>query len=188
MTKAKKTALIAALNQRLRAHGSWCGETHIQKAMYFLQELAGVKTDFDFILYKHGPFSFDLRDLLGEMRADQILVVQQQPYPYGPSLVVPPEQERTLQRRFPHTLRRYSDRLEFVGSELGRKRVSELERLATALYVTRENPSAPVNTRARELTTQKPHISFDEAVEAVRAVNEMDSRAESLRRSRITRN
>lgn len=185
MNRAKKTALVAALNQRLRAHGSWCGETHMQKAAYFLQEMLGVKTDFDFVLYKHGPFSFDLRDTLGEMRADRLLVVQQQPYPYGPSLIVPADQQQTLQRRFPHTLKRYADRLDFVASELGSRRVSELERLATALYVAREQPNESLSQRAHEVTLLKPHISFEETLEAVRSVEDLDSRAEPLRRVRI---
>ena len=181
MTRAKKMTLVAALNDRLRAHGSWCGETHMQKATYFLQEMLGVKMNFDFMLYKHGPFSFELRDVLGEMRADCLLVMQQRPYPYGPSLVVPSEQQETLQRRFPRTLKRYSKSLEFVGSELGGKKVSELERLATALYVTRENSSSLESERARALTLLKPHVSFNESTEAVRVVDEMDARAESLR-------
>jgi hypothetical protein len=186
MTRAKKTALVAALNQRLRAHGSWCGETHMQKAVYFLQEMLGVKTDFEFVLYKHGPFSFDLRDTLGEMRADRLLVVQQQPYPYGPSLIVPSDQHQTLLRRFPHTLRRYAGRLDFVAEELGGKRVSELERLATALYVVREQPTKSINQRAHEVSLLKPHISFEEALEAVRNVEDLDSRSEPLRRARIS--
>ena len=181
MTRAKKTALVAALNDRLRAHGSWCGQTHMQKATYFLQEMLGVKMNFDFMLYTHGPFSFELRDTLSEMLADCLLVMQQQPYPYGPSLVVPSEQRETLQRRFPRTLERYSNRLDFVGSELGGKQVSELERLATALYVIRENSSSLESERAHALTLLKPHVSFNESTEAVRVVDEMDARAKSLR-------
>ena len=184
MTRAKRTAIVAALNQRLRQHGSWSGETHMQKAVYFLQELLRVRTDFDFVLYKHGPFSFDLRDVIGQMRAERLLEFRQQPYPYGPSLVVPAQQEEVLRRRFPNTLRRYADRLEFVASELGRRRVSELERLSTALYVTRQDSSASDNAKARQIVELKPHISYDDALSALRAVADLEQRAEPLRRQR----
>jgi uncharacterized protein YwgA len=62
MKEAQNRAILVTLIKSLRSKGSWCGETHIQKAAFFLQQLTGVPIDFDFILYKHGPFSFDLRE------------------------------------------------------------------------------------------------------------------------------
>ena len=150
MTETKRLALVARLNQKLKVHGSWCGETHMQKATYFLQYMLDVRMDFDFVLYMHGPYSFDLRDAISQMRADGILEVRQRPYPYGPSLVVPPEQEVVLERRFSQTLKRYGRSLDFVAAELGGKRVSELERLATALYVSIGETSVPVNKEGTE--------------------------------------
>ena len=181
MTETKRLALVARLNQKLRVHGSWCGETHMQKATYFLQYMLDVRMDFDFVLYKHGPYSFDLRDAISQMRADGILEVRQRPYPYGPSLVVPPEQEVVLERRFSQTLKRYGRSLDFVAAELGGKRVSELERLATALYVSIGETSVPVNKRAQKLVQLKPHVAFGDAVKAVGTVQDMGGRARALR-------
>src|SRR6266545_4036200 len=65
MKRLQRAALLTELVEQMRAHDSWCGETHLQKATYFLQELLDVEMDYDFVLYKHGPFSFDLRDELG---------------------------------------------------------------------------------------------------------------------------
>src|ERR1035437_1902213 len=90
MKRLERAAIILQLTEDLRNHGSWCGETHIQKATYLLQELTGVPLAYSFILYKHGPFSFDLRDQITEMRADEILVLESQPAPYGPSIVAGP--------------------------------------------------------------------------------------------------
>ena len=153
----------------------------MQKATYFLQYMLGVRMNFDFRLYKHGPFSFDLRDAISQMRADGILEVRQQPYPYGPSLVVPPGQERALARRFSHTLKRHAGPLDFVASELGGKQVSELERLATALYVSIDDVQMPPNQRAQKLTQLKPHVGFENALKAVGAVDDMRARARALR-------
>jgi len=70
MDRLRRAALLTQLIERLRRRGSWCGETHVQKATLFLQDLTRIPMGFDFILYKHGPFSFDLRDELTSLRAD----------------------------------------------------------------------------------------------------------------------
>ena len=62
MKKSQRDAVLLSLVGEMINKGSWCGETHIQKAAYFLQVLLEVPLEFDFILYKHGPFSFDLSD------------------------------------------------------------------------------------------------------------------------------
>ena len=42
MNEDQRTAVTLSLMDALHQQGSWCGETHIQKALYFLQELAHV--------------------------------------------------------------------------------------------------------------------------------------------------
>lgn len=76
MKKLQRDAILLSLINEMKAKGSWCGETHIQKATYFLQELLGVPLNFEFILYKHGPYSFDLGDEVTAMRADSLLEYQ----------------------------------------------------------------------------------------------------------------
>jgi hypothetical protein len=106
----------------------------LQKSTRFLQELLRVPLDFDFIFYKHGPYSFDLADEVTVMRADQLLTLQHRD-PYGPSLL-PSTGAEAVMSRFPVTRQRYDQAIEFVASRLGRKNVADLEQLATALYVT----------------------------------------------------
>jgi hypothetical protein len=76
MNRLKRDAVILSLIENLKKKGSWCGETHILKATYFLQELFDLPLGFEFILYKHGPFSFDLSDEFTAMRADMLLKIQ----------------------------------------------------------------------------------------------------------------
>src|SRR6266508_496167 len=78
MKRLQRAALLTELVEQMRAHDSWCGETHLQKATYFLQELLDVEMDYDFVLYKHGPFSFDLRDELGDFVSDKLIRYQPQ--------------------------------------------------------------------------------------------------------------
>src|SRR5437588_13073246 len=82
MKRIAYDALIVSLIDALNKRGSWCGETHIQKASYFLSRLEKGTVPFGFILYKHGPFSFELRDELTAMRAKGFLDLESL-FPYG---------------------------------------------------------------------------------------------------------
>lgn len=171
MDRLKKAALLTRLIEKMRGKGSWCGETHVQKGTFFLQELLKVPLEFDFILYKHGPFSFDLRDELTSLRADELLVLERQPRPYGPQIAPGPHSEN-IQSLFAGTLTRYDDRIEFVAEKLGGKGVTELERLATALYVTEQTGGAMgADERAQRLVDVKPHIPLPDAKAAIAEVD-----------------
>jgi len=171
MKRLQRDAVILSIVENLRSKGSWCGETHIQKTVYFVQELLGVPLEFDFVLYKHGPYSFDLSDELIAMRADYLLKLQPQPYPYGPSFVQG-KSSQLIKKRYPKTLEKYNPMVKFVADKLGGKNVAELERLATALYVTREiNTDNNIESRAQCIHKLKPHVSLDEARDAVSVVD-----------------
>ena len=158
MDELRRTAVLLKLANDLWAQKSWCGETHLQKVTFLLQEMMGVPTEFDFVLYKHGPFSFALRDELSALRGYGLLEIHQQPYPYSPSLVVTSAGEK-LCRRYPITLRRYGESISFVAKRLGDKGVGELERLATAFYVTSElGRKVASEKRASRLHDLKPHV------------------------------
>lgn len=173
MNDTARKVVLAALVDALHDRGSWCGETHIQKNAYFLEELLGVPLEYEFILYKHGPFSFELRDELSGMRADGILDLEPRPHPYGPSLVTT-DLAQTIEERFPKTLVKYRPAVEFVTERLGAKGVVDLEQLSTALFVTREmGKEASAEERAQRLTALKPHIdtaSSENAIETVDAI------------------
>ena len=180
MKRLQRDAVLLSLVESLLDKGSWCGETHIQKATYFLQELTNVPLGFDFILYKHGPFSFDLRDEITAMRADGVLKLEPKPYPYGPSML-PGENSQALKRRFPKTLKKHDRKIEFIANELHSKGVAELERLGTALYVTLESSKREsVKVRASRVHCVKPHIAIEEAVEELKHVDAMKEQAGPL--------
>lgn len=173
MNRLAQDAVLVGLARRLRDNGSWTGETHIQKAAYLLHGLLGVPFDFNFILYKHGPFSFELRDELGTMGADRLIEREPQPAPFGPRLAVT-QRGTELEHRFQRTMRNYGPSLDWIATRLGDRGVLELERLATALWVTREMPNgASVQERAEALNELKPHVSLVAAEEAVEEIDEL---------------
>lgn len=170
MKRLQRASIILSLIERLKENGSWCGETHIQKAVYFLQELIEERTGFDYILYKHGPFSFDLRDELTAYRADGLLDIIANPVPYGPSLY-PTETGKALVDRYPKTVGKHMAIIDLVVEALATKRVSELERLTTALYVSRHKEQLAIKDGvediARKINELKPHVSVEEATHAL---------------------
>ena len=126
-------AMLLGLIEKLHNRGSWCGETHIQKCSYFLQDGLGVPLDLEFFLYKHGPFSFELRELLSEMRANAPIGIETRP-PYGGKIAMTDQGCRLL-AAFSSTVAAFEAQIEFVADRLAPKGVGvvQLERLGTAL-------------------------------------------------------
>jgi hypothetical protein len=171
MRKRKRQAILLNLIEALST-GSWCGETHVQKATYFLQHGVGVPLEFEFVLYKHGPFSFDLRQELGEMRGASLIEVLPRPLPYGPSLSLGPS-AAALVKVYPKTLKKYLKQVEAVADFFKQKYAVDVERLGTALYVTREWPKLSSEERASKIVELKPHITESDAQKAVAVVDKL---------------
>ncbi len=171
-------AVVIKLVNEMAANRSWCGETHIQKTAYFLHGLLGVPLAYEFVMYKHGPYSFDLHDDLAGMRAKRFLKTVPQD-PYGASF----EQGdigSVVTKRFPKTLKQLDRKIKFASKELSRKGVAELERFATALYVTLNEPNGwdlTPSERARIVYTLKPHVSPEAAHIAVQGVDALREKA-----------
>jgi hypothetical protein len=160
--------------------GSWCGETHIQKATLLLQDMMGVDSSFEFILYRHGPFSFDLRYELSSMQADNLLELTIRREGYGPTYA-PTRFSEIYLERFPKTTSRYIEQVRFVAGELGDKGVADLEKLATAFFIFDREGIVPIGERAERLVDLKPHISLPDARSACEQVDRMVDRASPLR-------
>jgi hypothetical protein len=180
MKRMPRAAILTELTDQMAARGSWCGETHLQKSAFFLQELLGVPMEFEFTLYKYGPYSFDLGDELTALQADELLALKMRHRGYGPSYETT-ETSRVLRTRFPVTLGKFHDEISFVARTFGEKGVVELERLATALFVTRENPqTTSVDARARRLHQLKPHVSIQHANAAIAEFDAIAAEAREL--------
>ena len=170
MEELRRAAIVLSLLKELGQVRSRCGETHIQKAIYFLQELMSVPLGFAFILYKYGPYSFDLNDEIASLRADGLIRLE--PYDQYGACIVPGFSGKRLQERFPKTLDKYGKKVQFVARELGPRKVADLERLSTALYVTRECRDSDHNRRAERISELKPHVRRQEALKAINEVEQ----------------
>lgn len=171
MDRMRQAAVVTRLTDLLGKQGSWCGETHLQKATYFLQALTRVPISFEFVLYKHGPFSFDLRETIATLRADDLLAIVAREYPYGPSFEATESAER-MWKKYPKTLGEYERAIRFVSDALGDKNVIELEQLATALYV-REERQRDASSAVKRICELKPHIALEQAKAALLSVDQL---------------
>jgi hypothetical protein len=179
MEMMEKDAVLLKLAERLKAHGSWCGETHIQKSTYLLQEMLHVPLGFEFILYKHGPFSFELKDEIAEMRADTLLTWQEQPDPYGDSLIVASLGTQMLDS-LKEEISPYDAQIEFVAKIINNRGVKDLEKLATAFYVRNTCGEISPEEQVKKLCQFKPHISSDDARLAVQEIDRIISNARTM--------
>jgi hypothetical protein len=171
LSYSSRCALIIDLIKRLRERGSWCGETHVQKALFILQDISKSNFGYKFIIYKHGPYSFELNNELAAMRAAKILEFQFPREGYGPSIGPTSFGERVYKAN-EENIQRYFSINKFLAEWFAASDVRHLEKVATAYYVTKKNPRDPAIDRARKLISLKPHVDIRAAEEAVRIVDE----------------
>ena len=162
--------LILAVVEALNAAGSWSGKTHIQKAMALLLARARIEMPFEFVLYKHGPFSFELRDEIDFMKS-YLGISSESVLGYGEKIEPGENKEFIVGRtRLPEgTLKEIRTVCDFVNG----RRVADLERLATAAWIRSQENIEEAEQIAQRLHQLKPHISLDEARTACREVSQI---------------
>jgi uncharacterized protein YwgA len=168
MNDLQRSAIVATLVKECRARHSFCGETMVQKSVFFLQKLLHVPLEFDFQLYIYGPFSFELQRHLSSMMADDMIAVRS--LDYG-STFEPGEQVAYLEKHSAPTIEQHRKAVAFVLDHLAGRGVKQLERLATALYFTVTTEDASVDGRSAKIREVKPHIGDSEARQAVEEVD-----------------
>lgn len=176
MEKLERKAILFKLIEEMNEKGSWSGETHVQKAVYFLQRGCKVPIDYDFILYKYGPFSFELKEDLIEMKIKDFISEILKP-PYGPSLT-PGGKFEIYRELFLRNVQKYKEQLTFVAENISNYPVDSLEKVSTALYVLKEEKLDDDKKVAARINSLKPHISIREAEDAVKKVRSLFSRQE----------
>ncbi|MER9455743.1 hypothetical protein [Mesorhizobium sp. M0478] len=165
MTTTKEMVLIGGVVKALRDRGSWTGETHVQKATFIAKVAKHVPFESEFVLYKHGPFSFDLSKSIVHMRSRGLLVTEVNPG-YGPSFNIKEILWRALDRTASNIFAQYEVSILQICEILAPKSVSELERIATAIYVSELLPNSSKEEKIKELVRLKPHILPDLASRA----------------------
>jgi uncharacterized protein YwgA len=163
-------SLLNSMLLAMKKENSWRGETHIQKNIYILKALFDEVISFNFILYKHGPYSFELKDALQEFLAVGKLSIKKKGA-FGPSYEVV-DTARINEKSF-------LKKIDFVAKLTGNKNVSELEKLSTALYIIKSYKDMPDYKKAEKFNEFKPHISKEEAFKEIKAMETIIEKAKN---------
>lgn len=162
---------IQAAVRFLNKEKSWTGRIHIQKLLYLTKQLGNESVPFQFRFHFYGPYSESLDEAIREA-ADLGILAEARPQPgYGPSYSSSSEIQTKAARSADFTL------LEKVASKLGAKSSSDLELIATAIWVLyNEKPdsSLAIDAIAERVRELKPRY-------AAERVNEMVRQAMSIR-------
>ncbi len=170
MNNDERRVLLLDLVEKLNRAGSWTGETHIQKAIYFLSILRNLDLGYSFVLYKYGPYSFDLKSELTFLEATGILERKESP-PYG-SHFSNGKHASSFRSLVSAHAQGYERDIAWTIDTFFRDHdnVSELERYATALYALKNFEGTHVELADR-IHQIKPHISKDEALSAINRIS-----------------
>ena len=171
-----KRALLAYVIERMNVLGSWCGETHVQKSAFFLQELFETPLEYEYVIYKHGPYSFDLHDELTLMRANALVELEANRPPYGPHFK-PGPLAQGLGSRFSRTRNRYEEQVNFIAQRIATRDVVDLERIATAFFLRRKHADMDDDQLANQITELKPHISREAALGGIEESRQIEQDA-----------
>jgi len=85
----RKPSLVLAVIRSLKLHGSWTGKTHVQKSLFLIKTATQIDVPFTFVLFKHGPYSFELETELEQMKS--YLAITSEPDPNGYGVVLSPK-------------------------------------------------------------------------------------------------
>jgi hypothetical protein len=171
MKEGQRLRLLASVVQMLDEAGSWTGRMHIQKLLYFAQELLGLESDYEFVLYQRGPYSFDLDADIRSLRSIGAVDITPMP-PYGPSYGATALGD-VLGKASP-VGEQATAKLRALAGELGPKQARDLELLATTLYVLRERRRSD-KAVVRRVVSLKPQFSEDDAQDAIRQVKQIQA-------------
>lgn len=171
MDLLRKIALVSELLDRIRANNVWAGPVHLQKSMFFLQKMRGVPLGFEFVLYRYGPYSFELQDEIEYIRGSGFLKWFFHDSPGYATGLETTEASRNIRDKLPKLMEKYEDDLAFVSENIGPMRSMQLERVSTSFYYMVKGLEGDEDI-AREVCKVKPHIDYSDAAEAVQQVRQ----------------
>ena len=165
----ERYGLIAELAHRMAKRGFAFGKTALQKLLFFLQELFGVDTGYEFSLYTYGPFDSTLLSDLDSAAALNGVAVEyhgQQGYQISPGT-----ENAALRKHAAKLVGKHSKELDAVVAEFGKMWARSLELYATIVYVERDARASgkePTMDRLVEVVHElKPHFSEEEIKVAI---------------------
>jgi len=160
----RKPSLVLAVIRSLKLHGSWTGKTHVQKSLFLIKTATQIDVPFTFVLFKHGPYSFELETELEQMKS--YLAITSEPDPNGYGVVLSPGPGSRFVDERGGLSEVESTAVGRVCRFVGQRNVAELERVATAAWIRKRERVSDSTSVAERLNKLKPHVSIPDAERA----------------------
>jgi uncharacterized protein YwgA len=163
--------LVAHIAKRLGG-GHNLGKTKLQKLVYLLRELKGVRVGYDFRFYNYGPYSDSLSGDLGYLQSLEAVKVSYDPF-MNMYDIIAGEKAEALEEKASGFLRENRADLDEVIERFGRRQAKDLELISTIVFVAKSGIRAE-----RELISKvmelKPKFTRDEIKAALDELNAAD--------------
>ena len=132
----EKHAIILEVIEQLANHGSWTGKTHVIKTLYLLKSTGKIEVPLEFLLYKHGPYSFEVESEIEEMLSYSAINYSNRMQGYGRSFNAGENTE--FVKKNGQLKAEVKDIIEKVCKFVNNRDVRELEELATVAWIQKE--------------------------------------------------
>lgn len=169
----EKYGVIIELAERLNGISPQFGKTVLQKAVFLLQEIFGVKAGYDFKFYSYGPFTSDVSADLDFVSNNKGVNISQVVSETGGYLILPGEKASDFKQKArdflgsPSVERALSDYVK----EFGKFSARDLELYATAVYTERDfrrDGETPTKEELLQSVSElKPRFRQDEISRAI---------------------
>ena len=152
----ERHAIILSIVEQLNRLGGSSGKTHVQKSLFLVQAVHRDLIPFQYVLYKHGPYSFEVEDELEEMKS-YAAIASRPVLDYGVAFA-PDAMAEFVRKKAPLTgiLPR---RLETVCQFVSGKCAADLERISTAAWVYGREGIEAKGPNVERIVELKPHVS-----------------------------
>ncbi|RNC82539.1 MAG: hypothetical protein ED559_12380 [Phycisphaera sp.] len=138
--------------------GSWTGRIHIHKLIFLSDELLDTRSPFDFQLYRFGPYSFDLDEIISDLSTAKLVEKEYRQPGYGPSYRPASAWTSDVSEKIDQTI---TNSLANMASHIGNSISSDLELIATCCWVNRHNNITDDEQVISRVMAIKPKYSDD---------------------------
>ncbi len=158
--------LIAELAYRLKDRRFQFSKTALQKLIFLLQELFGIKCGYRFDFYIYGPYCSDIEIDLSLVESWGGVKIY--PNDYGYDIKVG-EKNESIREKAKDFLNRpdVNNAIEQLVTEFGNLNAKELELISTIVYVVHEEKDITKNKLIEIVRSLKPRFSENEILEKI---------------------
>jgi uncharacterized protein YwgA len=167
-SKLTPEAWVATATEELRRANSWTGRIHLHKLLSTLQLTGLAQQPFEFQLYYYGPYSPDLDATIADMELMGCLDREYVKPGYGPRYKVTRSPGQHLSAPEKAALCK-------GAQAFGERKTTELELIATCLWMEKRQGIKDENEIAQRVRKLKPKYTLDEIRQHITKAHQLEA-------------